>query len=292
MKKLMQLRGRRKENTRDDTTAPNGLDVQPARVQDVRLYGYTATNFWPDHPEPDPPHEMPYEWPTSCEQLLLDNSSEPKIPPTGLSPYTHYLASTPRNWLCDRCSGLQIGTHMEEKGEVAFGHVVGVTPSFLVPRCQLCQQFRKILNTALDVGDIDETGSGFDLSREVLELLDERGKHQSQYLSIHFKRSLRTLSLIPTQGSFSRYDGKSVHTNKLYTPGTVIKPLQPDYGMVKSWLGACRERHKLACKPSPPERNILRVIDCMSRKIVFANEGQRYICLSYVWGRNSSEESD
>ncbi|KAH7071341.1 heterokaryon incompatibility protein-domain-containing protein [Paraphoma chrysanthemicola] len=37
---------------------------------------------------------------------------------------------------------------------------------------------------------------------------------------------------------------------------------------------------------------MLRLINCKSRQILSAEEGQRYICLSYVWGQDAAEEPD
>jgi len=113
---------------------------------------------------------------------------------------------------------------------------------------------------------------------------DHRGIYKGQYLSIHFRRSLRQIHLYPTQGSF--YNENSLQTH-VYPLGNFIEPLRPNLDMIKALLHTCREEHPLTCRPRPHPINILRVIDCRRRRIVPAQEGQRYICLSYVWGRNA-----
>ncbi|KAH7079567.1 heterokaryon incompatibility protein-domain-containing protein [Paraphoma chrysanthemicola] len=251
-------------------------------------------------PKFDSPSGPGYEFSSSSGKPFVDRPASPDLghsllaPRVQLSPpllYSNSLGATgtPPSSLCRRCINFQIGTRLEEKGKARFGHVFRVTPSGIDPHCQLCRQFREILDTAIALGDID-TDSEFDLSREPLELLDERGRYQGQSLIIDFRRSPRKVSLFPIQGAFAKYDPKLVRTENVYPLGNIIKPSGPDFEMIRSLLGTCRQRHMLACEPSPPRRDMLRLINCNSRQILPAEEGQRYICLSYVWGQDAAEK--
>jgi hypothetical protein len=128
----------------------------------------------------------------------------------------------------------------------------------------------------------------FDLSRYALELLDDRGIYQGQYLSIHFRRSPRQIYLFPTQGWFTRHNPQSGGLNtQRYPLGYLIEPHGPNLGVIKSLMQTCQEQHRSTCKPRPAPIKILRAIDCRTRMIVAAHEGQKYTCLSYVWGKST-----
>lgn len=199
----------------------------------------------------------------------------------------YHSESLPQISLCERCSKLEIGTHGEKVGRAQYGRIAGITLFSLDTHCQLCEQFGEIFRIAASEAR-SVTVPEFDLSRHALELLDDRGIFQGQYLSIHFRRSPRQIHLFPTQGWFTRHNPHPGGLNtQRYPLGNLIEPYRPNLGVIKSLLQTCHERHPSTCKPRPPPINILRVIDCRTRKIVAAQEGQKYICLSYVWGKST-----
>jgi len=64
-----------------------------------------------------------------------------------------------------------------------------------------------------------------------------------------------------------------------------------DFNRMTSWLEFCRTNHSKTCNSSS-EAVVqgLKVIDCTTRRIVFASKGWKYAALSYVWGSSSSAE--
>ncbi|KAH7356240.1 heterokaryon incompatibility protein-domain-containing protein, partial [Pyrenochaeta sp. MPI-SDFR-AT-0127] len=61
-------------------------------------------------------------------------------------------------------------------------------------------------------------------------------------------------------------------------------PDQPNFEVASNWLRRCRETHLEACNRVHGRTHTLRLIDCKTRRLIVAKQGQPYICLSYVWG--------
>lgn len=71
--------------------------------------------------------------------------------------------------------------------------------------------------------------------------------------------------------------------------GHQVQP-EVDPAMIKGWLNFCSHNHKTMCKQKlDPKLPIdFRVIDCITRKIIFWKDitgKKQYITLSYVWGK-------
>ncbi|OIW30198.1 HET-domain-containing protein [Coniochaeta ligniaria NRRL 30616] len=82
-------------------------------------------------------------------------------------------------------------------------------------------------------------------------------------------------------------DGKNV----LCVAGRVIDPHRVDYTLLRGWLFDCSLNHGTACSgelQEDPLRGLrgLKVIDCVTRKIVLAPDFCRYVALSYCWGHS------
>jgi hypothetical protein len=64
-----------------------------------------------------------------------------------------------------------------------------------------------------------------------------------------------------------------------------------DLGLVREWMKHCEssDKHSLCQKVYVVARPKM-VIDCVSRQVVPASEGEKYLALSYVWGKGSTDE--
>ena len=75
--------------------------------------------------------------------------------------------------------------------------------------------------------------------------------------------------------------------------GRFIGPDQPDYGLLREWVGFCQKRHSRACTVGPkPHSSLFRLIECESRSIIRAPTDCQYIALSYVWGTKKPVSSE
>jgi hypothetical protein len=57
-----------------------------------------------------------------------------------------------------------------------------------------------------------------------------------------------------------------------------------NFDTIRGWLEECSKSHYRCRRSIQVEPCNLKVIDCMSRAIITAPEGCRYVALSYVWG--------
>ncbi|RYC54011.1 hypothetical protein CHU98_g12196 [Xylaria longipes] len=64
----------------------------------------------------------------------------------------------------------------------------------------------------------------------------------------------------------------------------------PEYyepSMIRDWIQYCQKYHKL-CLPNPSVVKDLQLIDCDTRTIRPAAEGDQYVALSYLWGKSDT----
>ncbi|KAH4924579.1 hypothetical protein HBH74_117450 [Parastagonospora nodorum] len=178
--------------------------------------------------------------------------------------------------LCERCQTLEIGTYLEKSGQVEVGRLAAITKSSLKSDCRFCQQFCKMFSTSNQSGNLTEM-SHIELLRRPLRGLDDEEECHRYYLTA-------TIYIGPGQG-YSR--------SSLFCPSLVSKVLTsniPNYDMFKQALLNCEENHFDICRPLAAMISILQLIDCKTNKIITALEGQRYVCLSYVWGPEEDGE--
>lgn len=70
-----------------------------------------------------------------------------------------------------------------------------------------------------------------------------------------------------------------------------------DYGLVTSWVHICESQHGTEClgqhalDNAPPSPQTLYLIDVRTREVDAAQQGTRYIAMSYVWGEVDSQAS-
>ena len=65
-----------------------------------------------------------------------------------------------------------------------------------------------------------------------------------------------------------------------------------DLDIVRQWLNHCRDNHSTDCKRKTTSATRLKVIDCVTRKVVKAPQECRYVALSYMWGKSPAQPSD
>ncbi|KAF1837044.1 HET-domain-containing protein [Decorospora gaudefroyi] len=184
--------------------------------------------------------------------------------------------------LCRRCERLHLGSSKQHLEALKAGHIATVRESSLLDGCHLCFQFRKILE-ALCSSDSGSTGQEeFSLWCHHLAEEDPRVRGEV-YFSIHANNSTVNIRLLPKQGALG---------GLVLDIGRTVQPDQPDYEFVLTSLDTCRYYHGEHCSQSLSRVHNLRVIDCQSRRIILAEPDQRYICLSYVWGRGAIEETE
>lgn len=74
--------------------------------------------------------------------------------------------------------------------------------------------------------------------------------------------------------------------------GRCLKRSYVDGDAVASLLENCKRKHKCDTLPSPFLPDIMRIIDCRTRRVIPYTSGMPYVALSYVWGgvRTSVDE--
>ena len=74
--------------------------------------------------------------------------------------------------------------------------------------------------------------------------------------------------------------------------GRVIDARRVDFALVRSWLHRCQSEHGSRCqREAQRQPHTIHLIDCRSRRVEQASPSTPYCALSYVWGRNSQNES-
>jgi hypothetical protein len=82
--------------------------------------------------------------------------------------------------------------------------------------------------------------------------------------------------ILPINSSTLRYSSDS---------GRLMNQARANFGLIRGWLQYCRTSHRPSCAAAFNTRSHnLKFIDCLSRHIVKAKAGERYLALSYVWG--------
>ena len=68
-----------------------------------------------------------------------------------------------------------------------------------------------------------------------------------------------------------------------------LQPDRIDYHLLRYWYGFCAQNHRKTCAINSKEYpEMLKVIDCRTRRIIGAPPSCSYVALSYVWGKQTS----
>ncbi|KAL2075081.1 hypothetical protein VTL71DRAFT_23 [Oculimacula yallundae] len=71
--------------------------------------------------------------------------------------------------------------------------------------------------------------------------------------------------------------------------GRVVKPIGINFQAIQSWLQSCHDIHSCDGRLSGIDIPGMELIDCLTRVIVPATLGMKYVALSYVWGKPKVE---
>jgi hypothetical protein len=71
----------------------------------------------------------------------------------------------------------------------------------------------------------------------------------------------------------------------------LIDRAHADLDIVRNWLNHCRDNHGKVCGKTTTGASDIKVIDCVTRKIIEAPDECKYAALSYMWGQPSPEPS-
>lgn len=64
-----------------------------------------------------------------------------------------------------------------------------------------------------------------------------------------------------------------------------VDPTALDFSIVKKWLNFCKTHHSMTCGSTTGDQvKGLKLIDCITRAVIQADNTSRYVALSYVWG--------
>jgi hypothetical protein len=213
----------------------------------------------------------------------------------GYQPIDHSFDDPIVDGLCRRCVGLRLGSSEQQLEVLKVGHMATITKSSIRDGCELCGQFHDIFRALYSPGLRQRKEFGLWCHRLVdtraLQLLVESSANCPQaprketptqsgdiYFIVHAQNPSVHIRLLPTQGTL---------TGLLSQIAQTVHPDHPDYQFVLTSLDTCRYYHGRNCSHSLPHVHNLRLIDCKSRQIVLAAPRQRYICLSYVWGKGA-----
>lgn len=68
-------------------------------------------------------------------------------------------------------------------------------------------------------------------------------------------------------------------------PARILDPSDIDWTLPRSWLKTCQEEHRMCASPNLiPRIDGFSLIDCTTRRVQPASEGQIYAAVTYVWG--------
>jgi hypothetical protein len=83
----------------------------------------------------------------------------------------------------------------------------------------------------------------------------------------------------------------SISESKIFVNQPVCKKFET--GVVEPWIKFCKRRHRVHCHPYEPDVEGLKLIDCESEdfEIRRYRPQDKYVCLSYVWGKEKSDTS-
>lgn len=76
-------------------------------------------------------------------------------------------------------------------------------------------------------------------------------------------------------------DWKTKDTNR--ESYSVQKLATLDYDLIERWLGTCRDLHRCSDEPDAPIKTL--AVDCNEMRLVEIGTDEKYLALSYVWGR-------
>jgi hypothetical protein len=194
--------------------------------------------------------------------------------------------------LCERCETMNLGKYMWHLHPTTPRKTeINIDVDTFQGYCAACTFFRKCDFGRASVVHDTHTKLGQNRVYDILTL-------QNQTI-VGWRSMVTTLSMCRTQAPL-----RELHlllTQDLCTQndevlsGSRTKTLRhtslPNLSFIRRWIDHCRDTHKQAatgCKSLKLQRTTkLKVIDCRTRKLRYLEDGEKYVCLSYVWGKTS-----
>jgi hypothetical protein len=215
----------------------------------------------------------------------------------------------PSQWLCRRCRDLKLQSHVERPWTVIAlvstkGHYLAtIEDKSINDRCSLCSQFVPFLDHPALLPHL-----GLDRSFDLWCRHVGRLSWTTTQLFIPCHNANEDISLYPINASVfrSRESGEMLplitpsqtdrgrHLGARTAFARVTGHKSPDFDTVKKWMSWCRNRHEDSFHTScaswgHAEAGKGRLVDCLERRLC-ADQGQLYVCLSYVWGEDTTED--
>lgn len=205
--------------------------------------------------------------------LATDESRTLSVQKTA-APFTDPVSTT--NNVCKRCRRLRIRPSTGHFYHFLNEPFTVITAESLYADCDSCSRFR-------DVFEHCKIPGSFTL-RQTIWYFDDLG--YAEYIenwSIGAWCLAENITFYPTRPILG--GSLSCVVRRIHLDG-------PDYQSIRTQLETCMTNHSRCCLRPQPFHRPLKVIDCNSRRIVKINCGIPYMCLSYVWGSNSVQETD
>ncbi|KAI9746913.1 MAG: hypothetical protein M1815_004884 [Lichina confinis] len=196
---------------------------------------------------------------------------------------THLLSQEDDRQLCDSCHSIDLRKLLKTEGQVNFGHIENVSERSHCSFCKLITLlvYKEWLRVSRPTPkEMNQSGVGHcfvtvgdnRIGVSVPLPVTSIGAGPGQVLS-------RSAHLVAQDAALLGLE--------LVQSGRILGSAV-DLDLVRSWIDGCNEQHDKICIVTPGRsgafaRN-LRVIDVRRKCITLAEEGCRYIALSYVWG--------
>lgn len=187
--------------------------------------------------------------------------------------------STTSQSLCRRCGSLQLDSYVESENLNKFGTVASITTSSLHDDCGLCIQFGQLFQSTVGLPRLEcDEEEKISISCHRLYKDEKRKDKKDMYFNFQFNYRSPSIRFFLASSSL---EGNQTDLAK------IVSSDQPDFEFVRRSLDACRGGHSRGCNRPFGRIEMLRLIDCKTRWLIVREPNQRYVCLSYVWGKDA-----
>ena len=173
--------------------------------------------------------------------------------------------------LCERCSKINLDavfsrTHKQQVGRPV--EDLGPVTNWAIDSCALCRFMAEVVRARNDRSNFEY---------QLRSYSSRRVPHMGW-------KSIDTV-LLEIQSSFI------ISQSERSGPVRLLED-SINFNIPLSWLNLCRDKHKRTCSVRNPSRvPLLKLIDCVTRRIVPAQDNQ-YLALSYVWGASPDAKNE
>ena len=237
-------------------------------------------------------------------KLLIDDTGRPseKKAATSNRDINHTNLSPNSTQLCSRCLAIDIVTILSsEAPTLASGRKVvdlkGDPREWERSPCPLCQMFavmrpRQSSDSAVeDLVLCKFRPTGWLRSSKpdtillaLLRKIDMKARSDA---------STEILESTKASGYISSVNPTDFREGSKTSFGRLIERESIDFDLLRHWLTSCQDRHHKTCTDEAAYSVAsLKVIDCITRKVVHLPPKCNYIALSYVWGQSERDDAE